>query len=236
MNNLVLIIGGTSGIGLETANYLLQKDYQVIVCGRRDVKSHELNSIKVNVKSDQSVNDLYDEVQNNYGNINGLVFSAGITTPKKLIEDFDEKILFDIFNTNVIGLLRVLKYFFPSLKKTRGKVAIINSIAARSYSQFSGVEYTISKAALSGLVRQLAIEWTDYGIFINSVFPSMTLTPMLEKKLGIDEINELNKQLPLKKLASPIDTARAIEFLISIENKYMTGAGIDVSGGQFLSG
>jgi NAD(P)-dependent dehydrogenase (short-subunit alcohol dehydrogenase family) len=133
-------------------------------------------------------------------------------------------------------LLRVLKYFFPSLKETKGRVAVVNSIAARSFSQFSGVEYTISKAALSGLVKQLAFEWIDYGVFINSVFPSMTLTPMLEKNLGVDEINELNKQLPLKKLAAPIDTARAIEFLISIENKYMTGAGIDVSGGQFLSG
>ena len=236
MNNLVLIIGGTSGIGLETANYLFNQNYEVIVCGRRDFKSGQLNSLQVDIKSDQSVNDLYNKVQNNYGDIDGLVFSTGITTPPMSIENFDEKIWYDIIDTNVTGLLRVLKYFFPSLKKTRGKVAIINSIAARSYSQFSGVEYTISKAALSGLVRQLAIEWTDYGIFINSVFPSMTLTPMLEKKLGIDEINELNKQLPLKKLASPIDTARAIEFLISIENKYMTGAGIDVSGGQFLSG
>jgi len=236
MNDLVLIVGGTSGIGLETGNYLLNKDYEVIVCGRRDIKSEKLNSIKVNVKSDQSVKDLYHEVQNNYGNISGLVFSAGITTSKKSIEDFDEKILYDIFDTNVTGLLRVLKYFFPSLKETKGKVAVVNSIAARIFSQFSSVEYTVSKAALSGLVKQLAFEWIDYGVFINSVFPSMTLTPMLKESLDNDEINTLNEQLPLKKLATPFDTARAIEFLISKENKYMTGSGIDVSGGQFLSG
>ena len=236
MNNLVLIIGGTSGIGLETANYLLKNDYKVIVCGRRDVKSTELISINADIKSDESIQDLYNKIQRKYGNINALVFSAGITTPKKSIEDFDEKIWHDVFDTNVTGLLRVLKYFFPSLKKTKGKVAIINSIAARSYSQFSGFEYTISKAALSGLVKQLAFEWINYGIFINSVFPSMTLTPMLKENLGIDGINKLNEELPLKKLATPFDTARAIEFLISKENKYITGSGIDVSGGQFLSG
>ena len=236
MNDLVLIIGGTSGIGLETANYLLKNDYKVIVCGRRDVKSTESISINADIKSDESIQDLYHKIQKKYGNINALVFSAGITTPKKSIEDFDEKIWHDVFDTNVTGLLRVLKYFFPSLKKTKGKVAIINSIAARSYSQFSGFEYTISKAALSGLVKQLAFEWFNYGIFINSVFPSMTLTPMLKENLGIDGINKLNEELPLKKLATPFDTARAIEFLISKENKYITGSGIDVSGGQFLSG
>jgi 3-oxoacyl-[acyl-carrier protein] reductase len=236
MNDLVLIIGGTSGIGLETANYLLNRDYEVIICGRRAIKSEGLNSIKVNVKSDESVKDLYHKIQHDFGDIHGLVFSAGITTPKKSIEDFDEKIWHNIFDTNVTGLLRVLKYFFPSLRNTKGRVAIVNSIAAKIYSQFSGVEYTISKAALTGLVRQLAFEWSNDGVFINSVFPSMTLTPMLKKTLDKDEINKLNKQLPLKKLATPFDTARAIEFLISRENKYMTGSGIDVSGGQFLSG
>ena len=236
MNDLVLIIGGTSGIGLETANYLLNRDYEVIICGRRAIKSEGLNSIKVNVKSEKSVKDLYHKIQHDFGDIHGLVFSAGITTPKKSIEDFDEKIWHNIFDTNVTGLLRVLKYFFPSLRNTKGRVAIVNSIAAKIYSQFSGVEYTISKAALTGLVRQLAFEWSNDGVFINSVFPSMTLTPMLKKTLDNDEINKLNKQLPLKKLATPFDTARAIEFLISRENKYMTGSGIDVSGGQFLSG
>ena len=236
MNGLVLIIGGTSGIGLETANYLLNKDYEVIICGRREIKSKDLNSIRVNVKSDESVKEIFKKVQNNFRDINSLVYSAGITSPKKSIVDFDEKIWHDVFDTNVTGLLRVLKYFFPSLKETKGSVTVINSIAARSFSQFSGVEYTISKAALSGLVKQLASEWIDDGVFINSVYPSMTLTPMLKENLGIDQIKKLNEELPLKKLAKPFDIARAIEFLISKENKYITGSGIDVSGGQFLNG
>ena len=122
------------------------------------------------------------------------------------------------------------------MKKTKGKVVVINSLAARTYSQFSGIEYTASKAALTGIVRQFSIEWNAHGIFINSVFPSMTLTPMLKDNLNDDEIKKLNRQLPLKKLAEPFDTARAIEFLISKENKYITGSGIDISGGQFLNG
>ena len=95
---------------------------------------------------------------------------------------------------------RVLKYFFPSLKQTKGNVAVISSLAARSYSQFSGIEYTASKAALSGIVRQLAIEWSDDGIFINSVFPSMTSTPMLKENINNEERDKLKNNLPLMKL------------------------------------
>jgi 3-oxoacyl-[acyl-carrier protein] reductase len=188
------------------------------------------------VNSDKSVKDLYNIVQKKFGEINSLVFAAGITTNKKHIEDFDEKIWNEVIDTNVTGLLRVLKHFFPSLMKTKGRIAVVNSIASKKSSPFSGFEYTISKAALSGLVKQLAVEWAKYNIYINSVFPSMTLTPMLKKNLDNNEIKTLQEKLPLKKFSDPLDTARAIEFLISKKNKYITGSGIDVSGGQFLSG
>ena len=236
MNNLTLVIGGTSGIGLETANYLLNRNYDVIVCGRRKAKLNNLKLINVDIRSETSVKELYNKVKNNFGDINSLVFSAGITSLKTTVEEFDEKVFHNVFDTNVVGFLRVLKYFLPSLKKTMGKVAVVNSIAGRSYSQFSGIEYTSSKGALSGIVKQLAIEWIDGGIFINSVFPSMTQTSLLKKSLNKNKIKKLNKELPLKRLATPFDTARAIEFLISNENKYITGTGIDISGGQFLNG
>jgi len=236
LNNLTLVIGGTSGIGLETANYLLNRNYDVIVCGRRKAKLNNLKLINVDIRSETSVKELYNKVKNNFGDINSLVFSAGITSLKTTVEEFDEKVFHNVFDTNVVGFLRVLKYFLPSLKKTMGKVAVVNSIAGRSYSQFSGIEYTSSKGALSGIVKQLAIEWIDDGIFINSVFPSMTQTSLLKKSLNKNKIKKLNKELPLKRLATPFDTARAIEFLISNENKYITGTGIDISGGQFLNG
>lgn len=236
MNDLVLIVGGTSGIGFETAKYLVDKKYNVIISGRKFIQSADMVFIETDIRSNESVQSLLHEIQEKYGNINSIVFSAGVTTNKKSIEAFDEKVWYNIINTNVAGLLRVLKYFYRSLKATKGKVAVISSMAARSYSQYSCIEYTASKAALSSIVRQLAIEWSDDGIFINSVFPSMTLTPMLKQNLNDDEIHQIEKKLPFKKLAKPLDTARAIEFLISKENNYITGAGIDISGGQFLSG
>ena len=82
---------------------MAEKDYEVIICGRREIRSKDLNSIRVNVKSDESVKELFEKVRHNFGDINGLVFSAGITTPKKSIEDFNEKTYHDVFDTNVTG-------------------------------------------------------------------------------------------------------------------------------------
>jgi len=235
MRNISLIIGGTSGIGLETAKYLLGKDYEVLICGRRSINIKNINSLEVDIRSEKSVKSLFKTINNMNGEINSLIYSTGVTSEKNSITEFDEKKFNDVISTNVTGILLLLKYFFPVLRKNKAKIAVINSIAGRNFSQLSGIEYTVSKAALSGLVRQLAIEWSKYGIFINSVFPSTTLTPMLKKNINNKAISKLIKNIPLQKLADPFDTARAVEFLISNDNKYITGAGIDVSGGQFLS-
>ena len=236
MKDAVLIVGGTSGIGLETAKYLLDKGYNVCVSGISSADDEHLHYINVDVRLDDSVRDLYREFHKQYSKINSLVFSAGITTPRRTIAEFDEDNWNNIINTNVTGLLRLLKYFYPSLKATKGKVAVVSSMAARTFSKYSGYEYTASKSALSGIVKQLAIEWSSDGILINSVFPGMTMTPMLRKNVKESELSQIAKSVPLEKLAEPLDTAKAIEFLISDDNTYITGSGIDVSGGQVLSG
>ena len=236
MNELVLIAGGTSGIGLDTAKYLSQKGYKVIVCGRRTIQSNDLVSIKTDLRSDDSIVSLYNKLIKEYGHIDSLVFCAGITKKNQTIEQFNEEEWDNIFNTNVKGFLRLIKIFYASLKESKGRVVVMNSMAARNFSKFSSIDYSASKGALSAIVRQLAIEWSKDGILINSLFPSMTLTPMLQENLTKKEIDELSNMLPLKRLAKTEDITRAVEFLINKNNKYITGSGIDISGGQFLNG
>ena len=245
MNELVLVAGGTSGIGLDTAKYLSQKGYKVIICGRRTIQSNNLILIKTDLRSDDSVVSLHNKLIKEYGHIDSLVFCAGITKKNQTIEQFNEKEWDNIFNTNVKGFLRLIKIFYASLKESKGRVVVMNSMAARSFSQFSSIDYSASKGALSAIVRQLAIEWSKDKILINSLFPSMTLTPMLQENLTkkeIDELSnmlpldELSNMLPLKRLAKTEDITRAVEFLINKNNKYITGSGIDISGGQFLNG
>ena len=235
-SNTVVIIGGTSGIGFETGQYLSEMGYNVILCGRRAININGIKAYYVDVRTENSVADLFDVSLKNYDDINALVYAAGITTNRKSIEDFDATIWHNIIATNVTGLLLTLKYSYPFLKSNSGRVVIVNSLAARRYSEFSGIEYTMSKAALSGLVRQLAVEWARDNILINSVYPGMTMTPMLMKNVDENELKKIQGRIPLGRIADPEEIARAIEFLISAKNTYMTGTGLDICGGQYLNG
>lgn len=235
-SNRVIIIGGTSGIGLETGQYLNEKGYNVVISGQRTIKVHGMKTYRVDVRAEESVAELFNVLLKKYDDINALVYAAGITTSKKSIEHFDADIWNNIIATNVTGVLFTLKYSYPILKRNSGRVVIINSLAARRYSEFSGIEYTMSKAALGGLVRQVAVEWARDNILINSVYPGMTLTPMLTKNVNENKLKEIEEKIPLGRIAKPEEIARAIEFLISPKNTYMTGTGIDICGGQYLNG
>jgi NAD(P)-dependent dehydrogenase (short-subunit alcohol dehydrogenase family) len=235
-NNNYIIIGGTSGIGLATADYLRDLGENVLVGSRHINEESPHDYFQVDVTSIKSINLFFIYIKQKLKTVNGLVYSVGITTQKKSIEEFDEDVWKRLIDVNVTGLLRVLKVFYPLLIDCCSKVVIVNSIASKKYSEYSGFEYTASKCALSGIVRQLAIEWRQKGIMINSIFPSMTNTPMLSSQLDEKQIENILGELPLNKLAETLDSARAIEFLLNPENNYMTGTGINVTGGVHLDG
>ena len=235
-SNRVVIIGGTSGIGLATAKYLKNRGYELIVAGRREVDIEGVETFKVDVCSEKSVAELFNVSLKRYDDIYALVYAVGIASPMKSIEDFDKDSWDNVISTNVTGALLTLKYSFNVLKRNRGRVVIVNSLAARRCSELSGMEYTASKAALGALVRQLSIEWSSDNVLINSVYPGMTMTPMLTENVSKDKLKEIEGKIPLGRIAKPEEIARAIEFLINPENAYMTGVGIDVCGGQYLNG
>jgi len=237
MKSKVFIVGGTSGIGLATAKYLRSKCYDVAVGGRLKPEGIEKISFhKIDVREEKSVKECFENISRHWNALDCLIYSAGITTPKIHINEFDISNWENLFSTNVTGAIICLKYSYPLLKASRGRVAIINSVAGRTYSKFSGLEYTVSKSALSGLVRQLSIEWAEEGILINSLYPSMTRTPMLDKNVRKEVLEKICETIPIGRLAETEDIAKALEFLISKSNSYMTGCGLDLNGGLFLNG
>ncbi len=229
---MIVIIGGTSGIGFETAKYLDGKAKEVLIGGRNQPKEFGPIYKYIDVTDEENVKSFFGDIEK----IEGLVYSTGITTKQKSILEFDQNIWQNIVDVNVTGALLVLKYAYPKLVKAKGKIVIVNSFACRTYSAFSGVEYTMSKSALSGMVKQLSIEFAKDGVVINSIFPSMTATSMLIENVDKEKLNNIEKSIPLKRIAKPIEVAQAIEFLLSENNSYMTGCGLDLNGGQFLNG
>ena len=230
-----VVIGGTSGVGLATARYLNEQGYAVIIGGRSKYqKEREIVSECIDVTKEDSVKQFFSSI--NVNALNSLIYSAGVTIERKSIESFDVSDYLRLHDVNLLGAILTLKYAYPLLKKAKGKVVIVNSFASRTYSQFSGFEYTITKSGLSGLVKQLAIEWAKDEVLINAVFPSMVETSMLRKNVEKPVLEAIEEKIPLGRIARPKEIASAIEFLVSDNNTYMTGAGIDINGGQFLTG
>jgi len=229
---MIIIIGGTSGIGLETGKYLKSKGHKILIGGRNRPKHKNLTYKYIDVSNEFSIKNFFKGIKK----IDGLIYAVGITSPKKSIKKFDPKIFENIIKVNVTGALLILKYSYEKLTKSKAKIVVVNSFAARTHSIFSGFEYTMSKSALSGMVKQLSVEFARDDVFINSIFPSMTSTPMLKKNVKKTILNKIVKEIPLKRIAKPIEIAKAIEFLISENNSYMTGCGIDLNGGKFLNG
>ena len=112
------------------------------------------------------------------------------------------------------------------------KIVNVSSIAGRSKSIVSGVHYTSSKAGIIGMTRQLAQELGPIGININCVCPSQTLTPMLKKSMSQDQLDALEKKIPLRRLATVENIVEPILFLCSEKSSYIHGACIDINGGQ----
>jgi len=235
MTKNAIIVGGTSGIGLETAQYLNKSGYDVLIGGRSKYEAQNgIKYIPIDVTDEHAINNFFSSIP--FKHIDSIIYSAGTTTNKKNIQDFSVEEYRKVHDVNLLGAILVLKYAYPLLRKAKGKVVVISSFASRTYSQFSGFEYTATKAGLSGLVKQLAIEWASDGVLINTVFPSMVLTPMLSENVSSSVLELIEKSIPLGRVAKPNDVIPAIEFLISDKNTYITGAGIDVNGGQYLSG
>ena len=235
MSKNIVIIGGTSGIGLNTALYLKSLGYKVLVGSRNNIKEAiGVDYLKVDVTDESSIEHFFNSIP--FKRIDAIIYSAGITAPQKSIQNFDKNEYMKVHDVNLLGAILVFKYAYHFLKDSKGKVVVVNSIASRTGSKLSGFEYTISKAGLSGLVKQLAIDWAMDGVLINSIFPSMVGTSMLYDRNEPSDLNLIENEIPLGRIAQPIEIAKVIEFLISDKNTYMSGSGIDINGAQYLSG
>jgi len=123
-------------------------------------------------------------------------------------------------------------------EKKRGSIVNISALAAHWRASLAGVQYTAAKAGIEGLTRQLAYDWGPYGIRVNAVAPTVTITGervgTLWGKKGEVERKRILSQIPLRRLSVPEEIASAVVFLASDESSYITGITVDVSGGRYL--
>ena len=224
----ILVVGGSSGIGLSLVKLLHQQNANVYVVSRSiaDEWPGTVHYLKADVTGNLDGLEVFLPQS-----LHGLVYSVGSINLKPFTRLTDEDFLND-FRLNVLGAARVIRQAVGSLKKASGaSVVLISSVAATT-----GMPYHASiaaaKGAVEGLALSLAAEFAVQHIRVNVAAPALTDTPLAQNLLSTPEKREASaKRHPLGKIGRPEDISRMIAFLLSEESSWMTGQIVGIDGG-----
>lgn len=217
----VLLTGGDGGIGS-----FIKKVYEE---HGHDVFSPSLEEL--DLSSEQSIQSFIKNHQNDYYQI--LINCAGINNLNEIenVKDVDLDLMFSV---NLIGPIKLLRAFFGQMKKNMfGRIVNIGSIWDTVSKSGRGI-YAATKHGLHGITNTLAIEGGPFNVLVNTVSPGMTLTEMTYKNNTQEQIDEISRAIPMKRMAQPIEIARVVYFLGSNENTYITGQNLLVDGGYTI--
>jgi 3-oxoacyl-[acyl-carrier protein] reductase len=168
------------------------------------------------------------------GTIDVLACIAGILRSTK-VEDISDEEWDLVVGVNLKGVFLSCQAVLPTMKAKRaGKIVIMASMAGRATSTLGGAHYTSAKAGVLGLSRHLARETAPFGINVNAINPGIVDTPMVRGSRSPEFLEKLAESIPFKRMARADEVADLVLFLASDHASYITGAGVDIHGGELI--
>ena len=229
MSRVVLVTGGSRGIGRATAERFVALGDKVAVTYNTTAPSGDFLAVQCDVTQESHVERAFTEVEEKLGPVEVLVSNAGITKDGLLLR-MKEADFVDVVDANLTGAFRVAKRATQSmLRARRGRIILVSSVVGL-LGQAGQANYAASKAGLVGFARSLARELGSRNITVNVVAPGPVDTDMT-RKLGDDKLKAFADLVPLGRIATPDEIAGAIAFLASADAAYITGAVLPVDGG-----
>ncbi|EKO3965886.1 glucose 1-dehydrogenase [Vibrio fluvialis] len=243
MNKVVIVTGGSRGIGAATSKLLAKQGYAVCVNYRANQASADqvvgaitdmggrAFAMQADVANEQEVEALFAATQQRFGVVTHLVNNAGILDKQSRLADMSLKRFNHVMNTNVTSCFLCCR---EALKQMPAGGAIVNvsSAASRSGAPFEYVDYAASKGAMDSLTKGLSLEVAEQGIRVNAVRPGFIYTEMHADGGEPGRVDRLAPNIPLKRGGIPEEVANAIAWLLSEEASYVTGSFIDLAGGR----
>lgn len=216
----VFITGGNGDIGSSIVKIFKNNGYEVISPSSKelDLRDSKLISEYFNYNNDFDI----------------FIHCAGINNPL-LIEYLDFNNIKETMQVNTFSFYEILKKIIPYQKNNGGYILAISSLYGH-ISRAGRAAYTMSKHALIGLIKTASIELGQYNIKVNAISPGFVDTSLTRKNNADEKIKIMQENIPLNRLANPIDIANAAYFLCSEKNTYITGQDITVDGGFICGG
>lgn len=224
-----LIVGGTSGIGLELTTELLNQGHTVYVVSRTMRNLPDSDNL-IFIEGDASTKEFV--ISGLPDVLHGVAYCPGSINLKPFNRFTDDDFLAE-YNLNVLGAVRTLRQTVNALKAAQGaSVVLFSTVAAQTGMPFHA-SIASAKAAVEGLARSLAAEYAAANIRFNCIAPSLTDTPLAEKLLSTPEKREASaKRHPLNKVGTPADMAQAALYLLSPQSGWVTGQTLAIDGGM----
>jgi 3-oxoacyl-[acyl-carrier protein] reductase len=245
-DQVVVVTGAAVGIGATMAGMFAREGARVAVL---DIDVPRLDEVargitadgaevlaqRCDVTSPADVGRSVDTVVGRWGRLDVLVNNAGGFYKIASIEEIDHDEWETILRLNLTSVFICSKAVVPLMKRQRrGRIVNMASIAGRTGNIPTAAHYAAAKAGIIGLTRQLAREVATHGILVNAVAPGTTATPRVLAARPPEATRALAAAVPIGRLAEPADIAETVLFLASDAARFVTGATLDVNGGQAM--
>ncbi len=246
--SVVVVTGGSRGIGAATAVLAAQKGYAVVVNykSNKAAASQVVEKIAANggraiavagdVSSEADVIRLFETAISEFGQVDALVNNAGILEQHMALEDMTAERISRVLNTNVLGSLlcarEAVKHMSTENGGSGGSIVNISSIAAKLGSPNEYIDYAATKGAVDTFTIGLATEVAESGIRVNAVRPGVIYTEIHASGGEPQRVDRVKCAVPMKRGGTADEVAQAVLWLMSTDASYTTGAFIDVSGGR----